>query len=93
MSFDAGLKPEGAPERFLSALCALETLEATYPAWGDGYGRGGSWQYRPIYDGYGNSLGQCWVRLSSPMRGLRPRPAFAEERAGGLMTWPMLHLC
>jgi hypothetical protein len=33
------------------------------PAWGYGYGRGGCWQYRPIYDGYGNSLGQRWVRL------------------------------
>jgi hypothetical protein len=28
-----------------------------------GYGGGGCWQYRPIYDGYGNPLGQRWVRL------------------------------
>ena len=36
---------------------------ATYPAWGYGYGGGGCRQYRPIYDGYGNYLGQRWVNL------------------------------
>jgi hypothetical protein len=35
---------------------------ASYPYWGGGYG-GGCWQVRPIYDGYGNYLGQQSVNV------------------------------
>ena len=39
---------------------------ASYPYWGGGYGYGyggGCWQYRPIYDAYGNYLGQQSVNV------------------------------
>jgi hypothetical protein len=36
---------------------------ATVPYWGGGYYGGGCWQYRPVYDGYGNYLGQQSVNV------------------------------
>jgi len=37
---------------------------ATYPYWGGyGYGYGGCWQVRPVYDGYGNFLGNRPVNV------------------------------
>jgi hypothetical protein len=42
---------------------AVPVYAGDYYGGGYGYGGGGCWQYRPIYDGYGNPLGQRWVRL------------------------------